>query len=207
MSRSPLFACQTCIMDLHVSGVTLACQLSHAHLSVWPFPDRYRTLLYGNMSTITLMDTCQIQEATHAAQSSCRWQASMYISQTIHAMSYTSRHMRPNQKLRCTGLEDSSLSSRLQQGCPSYFKEDDKLYHSANGELRRAQTLQGTLRQDITRSALDKLVRVPVLALGHALMLDMTLHIKSLMYAPSPFVYISVVFYGSTLQANCHPSF
>jgi hypothetical protein len=62
------------------------------------------------------------------------------------------------------------LSSRLQQGCPSYFKEDDKLYHTANGELRRAQTLQGTPRQDITRSALDKLVRVLLLALGPALM-------------------------------------
>ncbi|DBA89731.1 TPA: hypothetical protein ACH3X2_004613 [Trebouxia sp. C0005] len=61
---------------------------------------------------------------------------------------------------KAAGLEDSSLSSRLQQGCPSYFKEDDKLYHTANGELRRAQTLQGTARQDITRSALDKLVRV-----------------------------------------------
>ncbi|KAL0048046.1 hypothetical protein WJX82_006459 [Trebouxia sp. C0006] len=61
---------------------------------------------------------------------------------------------------KAAGLEDSSLSSRLQQGCPSYFKEDDKLYHTANGELRRAQTLQGTPRQDITRSALDKLVRV-----------------------------------------------
>ncbi|DBA94363.1 TPA: hypothetical protein ACH3X1_001969 [Trebouxia sp. C0004] len=61
---------------------------------------------------------------------------------------------------KAAGLEDSSLSSRLQQGCPSYFKEDDKLYHTANGELRRAQTLQGTARQDITRSALNKLVRV-----------------------------------------------
>lgn len=67
----------------------------------------------------------------------------------------------PVEQEPCTaGLEDSSLSSRLQQGCPSYFKEDDKLYHTANGELRRAQTLQGTARQDITRAALDKLVRV-----------------------------------------------
>ena len=111
--------------------------------------------------------------------------------------------MRPKQKLCCAGLEDSSLSSRLQQGCPSYFKEDDKLYHTANGELRRAQTLQGTPRQDITRSALDKLVRVPLLALLSC----MTLHIKSLMYASSPPVYTSVVFHGSTLQANCHPLF
>lgn len=82
--------------------------------------------------------------------------------------------MRPKQKLCCAGLEDSSLSSRLQQGCPSYFKEDDKLYHTANGELRRAQTLQGTARQDITRSALDKLVRVLLLALLSC----MTLHIN-----------------------------
>ena len=69
--------------------------------------------------------------------------------------------MCPVEQEPCTaGLEDSSLSSRLQQGCPSYFKEDDKLYHTANGELRRAQTLQGAARQDITRAALDKLVRV-----------------------------------------------
>lgn len=58
------------------------------------------------------------------------------------------------------GLEDDSLSGSLQQGCPSYFREDDKVYYAANGELRRAQTLQGAQRQDITRAALDKLVRV-----------------------------------------------
>ena len=58
------------------------------------------------------------------------------------------------------GLEDSSLSNALQQGCPSYFKEDDKIYYAANGELRRAQTLQGSQRQDVTRAALEKLIRV-----------------------------------------------
>ena len=63
----------------------------------------------------------------------------------------------------CAGLEDSSLSNALQQGCPSYFKEDDKIYYAANGELRRAQTLQGSQRQDVTRAALEKLVRVSLL--------------------------------------------
>jgi hypothetical protein len=111
--------------------------------------------------------------------------------------------MRPKHKLRCAGLEDSSLSSRLQQGCPSYFKEDDKLYHTANGELRRAQTLQGTARQDITRSALDKLVRVSLLALLSC----MTLHIGSVMYAWLPPIYTSVVLHDTLLQATCHPSF
>ena len=90
----------------------------------------------------------------------------------------------------------------MQQGCPSYFKEDDKLYHTANGELRRAQTLQGTPRQDITRSALDKLVRVPLLALLSC----MTLHIKALMYASSPPIFKIDVFQGTSLPAVCHPT-
>ena len=58
------------------------------------------------------------------------------------------------------GVDDGSLSSTLQQGCPSYFREEDKLYFAANGELRRAQSLQGTQRQDVTRAAIEKLIRV-----------------------------------------------
>ena len=85
------------------------------------------------------------------------------------------------------------MSSRLQQGCPSYFKEDDKLYHTANGELRRAQTLQGTPRQDITRSALDKLVRVPLLTLGPALMHDTAYQVSD------------VCIVASRLQLCCAP--
>ncbi len=52
-----------------------------------------------------------------------------------------------------------------------------------------------------TRSALDKLVRVPLLALLSC----MTLHIKSLMYASSPPVYNFVAVHGSTLQQTVIP--
>lgn len=62
--------------------------------------------------------------------------------------------------LSVVGQDDQSLAGQLQEGCPSYFKEDDKIYYAANAELRRAQTLQGTARQDVTRAALEKLVRV-----------------------------------------------
>ena len=58
------------------------------------------------------------------------------------------------------GQNDQSLAGQLQEGCPSFFKEDDKTYYAANAELRRAQTLQGGARQDVTRAALEKLVRV-----------------------------------------------
>lgn len=63
-------------------------------------------------------------------------------------------------RLCVAGIDDGSLSSTLQQGCPSYFREEDKIYFAANGELRRAQALQGGQRQDVTRAALDKLIRV-----------------------------------------------
>ena len=58
------------------------------------------------------------------------------------------------------GEDDQSLAGQLQDSCPSYFKEDDKIYYAANAELRRAQTLQGSARQDVTRTALQKLVKV-----------------------------------------------
>ena len=58
------------------------------------------------------------------------------------------------------GEDDQGLAGQLQHSCPSYFREDDKIYYAANAELRRAQTLQGSARQDITRAALEKLVKV-----------------------------------------------
>ena len=58
------------------------------------------------------------------------------------------------------GEDDQSLAGQLQDSCPSYFKEDDKIYYAANAELRRAQTLQGSARQDVTSAALEKLVKV-----------------------------------------------
>lgn len=64
------------------------------------------------------------------------------------------------QHLCFTGEDDQSLAGQLQDNCPSYFKEDDKIHYAANAELRRAQTLQGAARQDITRAALEKLVKV-----------------------------------------------
>lgn len=68
----------------------------------------------------------------------------------------------------CAGADDSSLSGTLQQGCPSYFREEDKVYYAANGELRRAQTLQGAQRQEVAQAALEKLLRVSVHPLHQA---------------------------------------
>ena len=61
------------------------------------------------------------------------------------------------------GQDDQGLASQLQEGCPAYFKEDDKIYYAANGELRRAQMEQGSARQEATRAALEKLVKVGLL--------------------------------------------
>jgi hypothetical protein len=71
-------------MDLHVIDVALACQLSAAQLPVWPFQN-----IAGTMCMTMLVNTCQIQQAIHAAQHNCRWEASMRISQTQYAMSCT----------------------------------------------------------------------------------------------------------------------
>ncbi|KAL4425159.1 hypothetical protein ABPG77_008264 [Micractinium sp. CCAP 211/92] len=65
--------------------------------------------------------------------------------------------------LSATGGVAEDLAAALQQGCGSYFKEDDKLYYQASGLLQRAEAAAATAdREALAREAVSLMLRVPL---------------------------------------------
>ncbi|KAL4426022.1 hypothetical protein ABPG75_010038 [Micractinium tetrahymenae] len=65
--------------------------------------------------------------------------------------------------LSATGGVAEDLAAALQQGCGSYFKEDDKLYYQASGLLQRAEAAAATAdREALAREAVALMLRVPL---------------------------------------------
>ncbi|PSC67210.1 nuclear pore complex NUP155 [Micractinium conductrix] len=63
--------------------------------------------------------------------------------------------------LSATGGVAEDLAAALQQGCGSYFKEDDKLYYQASGLLQRAEAAAAAAdREALTREAVSLMLRV-----------------------------------------------
>ena len=53
------------------------------------------------------------------------------------------------------------LSARLAQSCPSYFKEDDKIFYEASSLLQRAEAATAAAEKDhLTRQALKLMMKV-----------------------------------------------
>ena len=53
------------------------------------------------------------------------------------------------------------LSARLAQSCPSYFKEDDKIFYEASSRLQRAEAATAATEKDhLARQALKLMLKV-----------------------------------------------
>ena len=61
------------------------------------------------------------------------------------------------------------LSARLAQSCPSYFKEDDKIFYEASSLLQRAEAATAAAEKDhLTRQALKLMMKVSCCFMPHA---------------------------------------
>ena len=61
------------------------------------------------------------------------------------------------------------LSARLAQSCPSYFKEDDKIFYEASSLLQRAEAATAAAEKDhLTRQALKLMMKVGSDSMPHA---------------------------------------
>ena len=75
------------------------------------------------------------------------------------------------------------LSARLAQSCPSYFKEDDKIFYEASSLLQRAEAATAAAEKDhLTHQALKLMMKVGRGFLLHANLLRFA-HSRSLMMA------------------------
>ena len=55
----------------------------------------------------------------------------------------------------------ADLAARLQSGCPSYFKEDDKTFYQASGLLQRAEaTAPPAEKEDLVNQAVQLMMKV-----------------------------------------------
>ncbi|KAK9806121.1 hypothetical protein WJX72_002210 [[Myrmecia] bisecta] len=65
--------------------------------------------------------------------------------------------------LSSTGGVAEDLAASLQAGCPSYFKEDDKIFYQASGYLQRAEATSNLIeREQLTQEALRLMMKVPL---------------------------------------------
>jgi len=68
-----------------------------------------------------------------------------------------------SEHLSAAGGLAEDLAAALQQGCPSYFRESDRVYYNASGLLRRAESATTTADRDaFTKDAVSLLVKVPL---------------------------------------------
>jgi nuclear pore complex protein Nup155 len=68
-----------------------------------------------------------------------------------------------SEHLSAAGGLAEDLAAALQQGCPSYFRESDRVYYNASGLLRRAENASTSVDRDsFTKDAVSLLARVPL---------------------------------------------
>ena len=66
--------------------------------------------------------------------------------------------------MRLAGGVAADLAARLQSGCPSYFKEDDKTFYQASGLLQRAEaTAPPAEKEELVNQAVQLMMKVPLL--------------------------------------------
>lgn len=68
-----------------------------------------------------------------------------------------------SEHLSAAGGLAEDLAVALQQGCPSYFRESDRVYYNASGLLRRAESASTSADRDaFAKDAVSLLARVPL---------------------------------------------
>lgn len=63
--------------------------------------------------------------------------------------------------LSAAGGVADDLAAQLGGGCPSYFKEEDRVFYQASGILQRAETAEPAESKRLTNEALAMLLKVP----------------------------------------------